>query len=213
MSLFDAFVPAARPVVRLVADRGLHGDGELGHEFAYGRLLAPGLRQVIVMVRKGAVSGPIDPVDLGGWAACSTRGVDGLHHLRSPQHSTLDAPGARVHTFVSQDVFGASRLLVLDELLAEHLHLERPSHGTLVIAPNRHLLAVHVLESIAAVPAALELLGELALVEHRIADPVSPWVYYRSPAGRLSLLTSFEGDGRLHADFEAALRRLADIAR
>ena len=211
MSLFDAFVPAPQPIARLVADRGLHGDGELGHEFAHGRLIAPGLRQVTVMVRKGAVSGPVDPADLGGWAASSARGVDGLRRLRPPQHSTLDAGGAPVQTFVSQDVFGASRLLVLDDLLAEHLHLERPSHGTLVIAPNRHLLAVHVLQSITAVPAALELLGELALVEHRIADPVSPWVYYRSPVGRLSLLTSFEGDGRLHADFDAALRRLADV--
>jgi hypothetical protein len=213
MSLFDAFTPAARPVARLVADHGLHGGGAPDQEFARGRLIAPGLRQVTVTVRRGAVSGPVDPADLGGWTQASRLGVEGLRRLRSPRHSALRTPtGARVDTFVSDDVFGASRLLVLDQLLADHLLVERPEHGLLLAVPNRHLLAVHLLESITAVPAALELLAELALVEHRIAGPVSPWVYYRSPSGQLSLLTSVEGDGRLHETFDAALRRLAEVA-
>ncbi|MBU4215083.1 MAG: hypothetical protein L6367_10620 [Cellulomonas sp.] len=210
MSLFGGFAQGPQHVARLVADRGLHGADGATEQFARGRLIAPGLRQVMVEVRGKSVSGPLDPAVHGGWEVCAQRAVEGLARLPAPRHSTLRVGAdARIETYVSDDVFGASRLLVLDGLLAATLRIERPEHGVLVIAPNRHLLAVHVLERIEAVPAALQLLGELAVVEHRIADPVSPWVYYRAPDTRLSLLTASDGGAGLARRFGEALTRMA----
>lgn len=201
-------------MARLVADRGLHSSEGAGEQFARGRLIAPGLRQVTVELRGKAVSGPVDPAEHGGWDVCAQRAVQGLAQLPTPRHRTLRiGDDARIETYVADDVFGASRLLVLDRLLAATLRIERPEHGVLVIAPNRHMLAVHVLERIEAVPAALQLLGELAVVEHRIADPVSPWVYYRAPDTRLCLLTAPDGRAGLTQAFGQALTRMAGPTR
>ncbi|MCL2454828.1 MAG: hypothetical protein FWD18_05940 [Micrococcales bacterium] len=205
MSIFDRFVPTPRLVARLVADRRLPGvpasDGP-------GDLLAPGLRQVAVLAGDTGVSAPVDPAAHGGEERCVRAALDGLRALPRPRHQTLTAGRAEVETFVSEDVFGASRLLMLDELMAETMLVERPSHGMLVIVPNRHMLGVHVLESVLAIPSALRLLGDLALAEHRIAGPLSPWVYFRSPDKRLSLLASPDGQPTLGPDFDAALRDL-----
>lgn len=193
-----------------MADRGLHAPEAPGPDFARGRLIAPGLRQLAVDVRGRAVLGPVDPAEHGGWEDCAHRAVRGLSALPAPRHTTLRAGGnARVETYVADDVFGSSRLLILDQLLASTLRIERPDHGVLVVAPNRHLLAVHVLEQIEDVAPALTLLGELALVEHRIADPVSPWVYYRASDGRLSLLTVSPTRNDLDEAFGTALQRMA----
>lgn len=205
MSIFDRFVPAPRLVARLVADRALPGAPSRPGP---GRSFAPGLRQVEVLVSDNAVSDPVDPATHGGPTLCRRIAMDGLRALRQPQHETLTAGRAKVESFVADDVFGASRLLVLDELLAETLLVERPSHGTLVVVPNRHLLAVHVLASVRAIPAALGLLGELAVVEHRIAEPLSPWVYFRAADGRLSLLANPSERPSLDPRFNAVLRDL-----
>ncbi len=161
-----------------------------------------------MLVSDSATCEPVDPALHGGPALCRRVATDGLRALRQPQHETLTAGRAKVESFVADDVFGASRLLVLDELLAEILLVERPSHGTLVVVPNRHLLAVHILESVRAIPAALGLLGELAVVEHRIAEPLSPWVYFRASDGRLSLLANPSERPSLDPRFNAVLRDL-----
>ncbi|MCL2850589.1 MAG: hypothetical protein FWE61_11205, partial [Micrococcales bacterium] len=131
MSIFDQFVPAPRLVARLVGDRTAPGATPLPGP---GRLYGPGLRQVEVLVGEGTVSDPVDPMTHGGPALCRKAAIDGLRALRKPRHQTLTAGSAKVETFVAEDVFGASRLLILDELLAETLLVERPAHGTLVVA-------------------------------------------------------------------------------
>jgi len=206
VSIFDRFVPAPRLVARLVPDCAR--PGRPARSSGPGRLFAPGLRQVEVLVGDTAVSDPVDPMTHGGPALCRRAAMDGLRALHQPRHQTLTAGRAKVETFVADDVFGASRLLLLDELLAEALLVERPSHGTLVVVPNRHLLAVHVLESVRAIPAALGLLGELAVVEHRIAEPLSPWVYFRASDGHLSLLANPTERPSLDPRFNAVLRDL-----
>lgn len=170
------------PVARLVADPASLLGTRATAPAGAGPLLAPGLR--ILMSR---FAGSATVADLGAeWATQGPTAVDALRRLPLPRHRELTS---EVHTFVADDVLGASRLLILDELLAALLHVERPSHGVLVIAPNRHLLAVHVLTRLDAVAPALQLMSELALVEHRLAGPVSPWVYYRDVDARLGLLT------------------------
>ncbi|MCL2467801.1 MAG: hypothetical protein FWF02_10405 [Micrococcales bacterium] len=202
MSIFDQFVPVPRLVARVVGDRT--GSARPGP----GRVFGPGLRQVEVLVGETTISEPVDPTTHGGPALCRRVAMDGLRALRKPRHETLTAGRANVETFVADDVFGASRLLILDELLAETLLIERPSHGMLVVVPNRHLVAVHILESVRSIPAALGLLGELAVIEYRIAEPVSPWVYFRAPDGRLSLLASPSARPSLDPRFNAVLRDL-----
>ncbi|MCL2422440.1 MAG: hypothetical protein FWD11_00870 [Micrococcales bacterium] len=202
MSIFDQFVPAPRLVARLVADRPAQGSAPLG------RVYGPALRQVEVLVTDTTISEPVDPMTHGGSDLCRRAAMDGLRALRRPKHKTITAGPATVETFIADDVFGASRLLMLDELLAETLLVERPSHGTLVVVPNRHMVAVHILESVRSIPAALRILGELAVAEYRIGEPLSPWVYFRAADGRLSLLASPSASPSLDPRFNAVLRDL-----
>ncbi len=203
----EADPPAANGLVaRLVADPASLLGSRASARPGAGPLLAPGLR---ILLSRFAGSATV--ADLGAdWTADGPAAVDTLRRLPAPRHRELSAG---VHLFIADDVLGASRLLVLDEVLASRLRLERPAHGTLVIVPNRHLLAVHVLTDLSAVAPALQLLSELALVEHRLAGPVSPWVYYRGVDGRVSLLTP-SADPASPARLDPAFgRALEDLGR
>lgn len=131
----------------------------------------------------------------GGWAVVEPYATANLRALPAPDHQVLrPAPDAEVHVFASDDLFGASRLLLLDDLLASQLRLERPAHGVLVAVPHRHLLAVHVLAG-PEVTHAMSTLIQLARGEHDGPGPVSPEVYYRAPDGTLQQITGPAEDG------------------
>lgn len=211
MSLFERFVPRSRLVTRLLPD---HAPWT-----TVGRQIAPGLRQGLFTFAGGtaseaqdgaSIATPVNPAEYGGWDSAHRLAAEHLWSLPAPQHRRLTTPtGATVDTFISDDVYGGTRLLVLDTLLAEHLRVERPRNGTLVIAPNRHMLAVHLIRDLTDLPSVIELLAELALVQHRIAEPISPWVYYRTAAGQLSVLS----DGKNLTDsFRTVLGNLAAAA-
>ena len=113
---------------------------------------------------------------------------------RQDLHGDPDRQDGTVHVFTSEDFFGASRLLLLDELLAGP-GVERPAHGVLLVVPNRHLLAVHVLRG-PGVVAAVDVLVRMAAGEHAgRPGPVSPHVYFRAADGRTQQVTGVEDDG------------------
>lgn len=135
---------------------------------------------------------------LGGWEAVREAAWANLRRLPPPQRQELrgdpDGGDSTVHVLTTEDFFGASRLLLLDELLAG-LGVERPPHGVLVVVPNRHLLAVHVLRG-PGVVAAVDVLVRLAAGEHAgRPGPVSPHVYFRAADGRTQRVTAIEPDG------------------
>lgn len=161
------------------------------------RELAPGLHVLTALDRPRVVSTLTDLDALGGWDAVWPVAMANLRRLPLPRHRAVDTagtPSARVHLFSTDDHFGATRVLDLDHVLASALRVERPTHGTLVALPNRHTLAVHLIESEAVIHAVHAM---LAFAESR-ADgpgPLSPHLYYRSAAGHLERVSRREPDG------------------
>ncbi len=151
--------------------------------------------------------------ELGGWGVVREVAWENLRRLPAPTVSHIQAgPDAPVLALTSSDFFGASRLLVLDEVLAG-LGVERPTHGVLVAVPHRHLMLVHVLEG-PGVVAALGLMSRSARAQWESEPgPVSPEVYYRDARGRAEQVTRAGGEpGRVDVlvtgAFEEAMRAL-----
>lgn len=142
------------------------------------------------------VSTLTDLAPFGGWSTVGPLAEANLRALPPPEHQQARVvEGGVVHLLSSGDLFGASRLLLLDELLPTLVGVERPAHGVLVAVPNRHLLALHVLDG-PDVVGAMRLLMDLARAEHDGPGPVSPEVYYRSPDGILQQVTGAGDDGQ-----------------
>lgn len=135
--------------------------------------------------------------ELGGWEELRDIALGNLRRLGPPDHETIQAdpaePDSTVHLFGSDDFFGAARLAILPEVLA-HVGIERPSHGTLIAVPNRHLLLVHPLEGPGLV-SAVQLMVRLASSEyHGHTGPLSPQVFYRSADGEVQQVTMRDED-------------------
>jgi len=144
-----------------------------------------------------------DLAPLGGWAAVGPVAMANLSRLPLPDHEAVATRrGATVHLLSSEDMFGASRLLILDHLLGA-LRIPASPFGTLVAVPHRHLLAVHVLEGANVVPA-LDTLVALARSGVDAAGPVSPEVYFRATDGGLQRVTSTAADGTVTVEVDGA---------
>ncbi|MBB2890530.1 hypothetical protein [Flexivirga oryzae] len=135
-----------------------------------------------------------------------------LRALPLPEHRIVgDEPGGDVHVFLSEDFFGASRLLVLPDLLARvGAHL--PQAGALVAVPNRHLLLVHLLVGAPVVQALNWMVGVAAQEYPESPGPVSPHVYHLTPQLHAQQVTAQGPDGgtvvEVRDQFEAAFRLL-----
>lgn len=163
---------------------------------AYAPEVLPGLVAVAALDYPTHVSELVSDArvdELGGWPTVREVAWQNLRRLPPPVVSRVlarpDAPDSTVLALACADYFGASRLLVLDEVLAGQ-GIERPTHGVLVAVPHRHLLLVHVLEG-AGVVAALEMMSRTARGEYQ-GEPgaVSPEVYYRDAEGRGEQVTN-----------------------
>jgi hypothetical protein len=146
---------------------------------------------------------------LGGWEHVRSTGLHNLHLLRAPDRQDLQPDPARpdstVHVLVSDDCFGASRLLVLDDILRSVLAVERPGNGVLVAVPNRHMLVVHVLTGLGVV-AASALMGRIAVSQFPTEPgPISPDVFYLDPAGVGQRVMTAGDGGQLRLDVTGRL--------
>lgn len=147
----------------------------------------------------------------GGWAAVEPVALANLRRLEAPQHTVLqpgeDADSA-VHLFASDDFYGASRVLLLDELLTGVLLVERPTYGVLLAVPNRHLLAVHVVTGESAV-AAMSTMVPLAVGESDArAGGLSPFLYYRAADGRTQQVSRAGDDGKVVVEVTGAFEEV-----
>lgn len=132
----------------------------------------------------------------GGWAVLGEPAMAGLRRLPAPDHELLEHD---VHVLVSPDFFGASRVLLHDEVLDAVGVGPRP-FGTLLALPDRSAMLVHVLRD-ATVVHALHLMARIARGRQDTPGPLSPHVYYRSPEGALQQVTRYEDDGiQVHVD-------------
>lgn len=115
-----------------------------------------------------------------------------LSALPPPEHGTRlldDADeSSRVHFFVSDDFFGASRLLILHEVLSRAGVATGPG-GLLIAIPNRHVIAVHPMTGPGVVPA-LNWLVRFAQDDFDTQPgSVSPLVYHLTADGLSSVVT------------------------
>ncbi len=130
--------------------------------------------------------------EYGGWPEAYRTGLANLRMLPPPHHSTVHGesrhPATEIHMFQSEDFFGASRIAVLPELLAE-IGIERPSHGVLLAIPNRHLAVVHVITE----DGLLDALRTMIRIGHGEHDghegAISAEVFYRAADGETQQLT------------------------
>lgn len=150
---------------------------------------------------------------LGGWPAIHAVALANLRGLPRPSVRDIsadrDRDDATVHALMSEDFFGASRVLLMHELLAG-IGIEAPRHGVLFAIPTRHLAALHVPRG-PGVLAALNLLVRLAQTEYESGPgSLSRHVYYRCADGSTQQITSYDDDaervevtvdGRLHDVF------------
>ncbi len=126
---------------------------------------------------------------LGGWEVTGDAALAGLRRLPAPAHEMFEHD---VHLFEAADFFGASRVLVHDELLDSVGLTDRP-YGTLVVLPARALLGVHVLRD-ATVVHALHLMAQLARAGQSQPGAMSPHVYFRTPDGTLQQVTRYSDE-------------------
>src|SRR6478609_668291 len=130
-------------------------------------------------------------------------GLANLRQVRFDERQRVAAPsGGTFEVLLGESMFTASKLLILDEVLAQEQIRHEPENGVLVVAPFRHQLAVHPIRD-AGVVAALEGLALFAQLGHDDAPgPLSPHVYWWR-GGRLRQLTERGPDGTVvHADEE-----------
>ena len=137
---------------------------------------------------------------LADLAAFTEQARTNLARLALPRLTTVLAddrlPASAVHLFGTDDFFGASRFLVLEQLLSEQLGVQTMELGCLVAVPNRHLLVVHVISDPTAATAAIGLMAQLAHAEcDSRPGPISPHVYYRAADGDTEQLSSLAEDG------------------
>ena len=155
----------------------------------------------------------------GGWAAVEPVALENLRRLPAPNHFSTQAgpePDSTVHVFHSEDFYGASRFLVLDELLKTTLLVERPANGVLVAVPNRHMLGVHIVTGVGVVEAMRGLL-QLSTTQYDASPgPLSPHVFYRAADGHTQQVSHTGPDGQLVVEvtgrFEATWRSLGLLA-
>lgn len=146
---------------------------------------------------------------VGGWATVRDAALDNLRALPAMHQDTIRADPERddasVHVLTTDDFYGPSRVLVMDEVLAG-LGIAPPTHGVLVAVPNRHLLALHPLEG-PGVVAALGLLARISTGEHEEKHgALSRHVYFLPADGSAAQqVTSFADDGTLTIGVVGAL--------
>lgn len=130
--------------------------------------------------------GSLTPVGSDAQAAYA-RALANLEALPQPELITLhanDEPTSAIHLLVSEDFFGAARLLVLPSVLRRALGVEIPPDGVLVAVPNRHLIVVHVPTDSQTLDA-LQSMTQFVLNDFQSRPgPISPDVYHLLPDGR-----------------------------
>lgn len=146
---------------------------------------------------------------LGGWPAVRAQGVANLLVLEPMHHQTLQGDPERddadVHVLTSDDFFGPSRLLVLDEVMAG-LGIPASPLGVLLAVPNRHLLVVHPLAGHGVV-GAIQLIARISAGEcGSQPGAISPHVYFRPATGAMpEQVTQVDDDGTVSIQVDGAL--------
>lgn len=139
---------------------------------------------------------------LGGWDRLAATGLANLRRLRPDEVFTLQDGAVHVS---GGGFLNASRVLTMETLLAQDFGLEAPTHGVLLAAPNRHLVAVHPLQG-PEVVAAMGVLVDLARGESDQPGGISDQVYFWR-GGTLQQVSRTGTDGGVEVTVDGALQK------
>lgn len=201
---------------RLTPTGALAGNGYLAP--GYARPFAPDLHVLAALDYPTHVStlGAEAALDaFGGWSTVMPLAIRNLRALDAPDHEVVHGDDTRtdsdVYVFESEDYHGATRVLLITELLAAYAGVEAPRHGSLVVIPDRHLLAIHPISGPGLV-SATQLLVDIALTEYGDSPGrMSPHVYYHAPDGTVEQISRREGDGLVMSMTRRFGAALADL--
>jgi hypothetical protein len=158
-------------------------------------LLGPGL-----VVRPAVLHGEALTVLPGPGVVPDEQALAALRTLPVPEHQVA---AHAMHAFSTTDDLAATRVLVLEDLLASVGEPETPQ-GTLVALPDPRALLVHVVRDEEVLRAA-HLMATVARMRQSEAGAISPEVYHRSPDGSLEQVTR-------HADVEVEVHVEGSLA-
>jgi hypothetical protein len=196
--------------VRLQVEEAL--PSEWHDHYRYVRRLGGGLIELLVH-RDGDTVRWLRDEDLDPFGADKLRevGLRNVRRVKLDEHLIFDDRGMHFHVVRGESGFGASKLLVLPDLLGDVLGRgEPPRDGVVFAVPSRYELAFAPVEpGIAEASAALWSYSSWGF-SHR-PGPLSPYLYWWRD-GEVTQLSYFEpsGRGRLHRnlEFEATIDRV-----
>ncbi len=178
----------------------------------YAREVLPGVAAIIVRDDLDRFSDPLSEraIDgFGGWVSILGQATDNLRLLPQPNVRTItadeDRDDATIQVLRYEDSFGAARFLLQAEILAG-IGVEAPRDGVLVVVPNQHVLAFHVVRGEGVVPA-LRRLSEIADRQYRQSGAISPHVFYWTLDSVPQQVTVFDADGSLGIVVTGPLKR------
>lgn len=179
---------------RLLAKLRLADDLPQGDEVRDAREPLPGVVALLAEDRPDIVVEFFDEGRVGipdPWEVARAN----LRALPAPAHQVAgDEPGGDVHLFATDDFFGASRLLVLPDLLAS-IGARIPEAGAFVAVPNRHLLLVHLPVGPAVIGAMNWMVTVAAREYPEAPGPVSPHLYHLTPDLHAQQVSRRDPDG------------------
>jgi hypothetical protein len=162
----------------------------------YTRPFSGDLRLVLTLDHPDTVQILWSVDHLGDWAALEPIALENLRRLPRPEPQRIadeDGTGV-VFAFVTEDFFGATRVLILDDLLRDQAGVDPAGRGVVFAIPNRHVLAAHVMTGL-DVMAAISTLSQIAAGQAGGAGPLTPQLFYRAPDGRIGQITQDRPDG------------------
>ena len=154
----------------------------LTSNMTYGLEIAPGLMRVFNLDYPETVRYfTDDKVAVYGIPALVEAGTRNLRTVRVDAHKTLKKAGGRIEVLMSESVFTASLILILDEVVARYGHRIDPEVGAFVAIPNRNQLDYHIPRDTSFLPS-LQLLAGFSAAGYRNAPgQVSPNVFWWRP--------------------------------
>lgn len=160
----------------------------------------PGLHGVLSAQGPGltALFGKLDTVEVERDDAY-VRALENLAALPLPQHVRRrldpDLPGSWVDVLRADDSFGASRVMVLPEVLRRTLRREIPPSGVLVAVPHKFEMWLHFPVDNSVLDVSVEMAFEALCAWAEEPFPLSPHVYLVSPDMHAEVLVAADAEG------------------
>ena len=178
------------------------------------REIAPGILEVLTLHHRRAAI-PLRPQDIerfGGEEILRKAARGNLADLRVEGRELVETPeGGSFRILSGHSSFTASRILTLERLVTDLFLEARMPYGVLAAIPNRHEVAVHIIQDDSAIPTLVNLTTFALVREGKCPGPISPAVFWVTP-DRFERVAGPDRDGMIaftmSPDFQDTLGRV-----